>query len=265
MEVPSNEIQNSVFSVLSRQVSVDAMGALIKALQPASGNAPLSESAVAFDANVFLRLASHRRGSDITDYFRGRHTAPLILPGQAIQEFWNNQLAVVDTMEAAVRKDIDKLERTINSIDADFSENIAMFRSALDHFANDHSRIYSSATVSATLSLLNMLRERAIITFCDRSKFAVLSQERKQCRTPPGFKDSGDGDFFVWVETLCALGIAREKGIEFNSLILVTNDKKEDWSRSRIPHPILFAEVEALYNASLRMWSLDELSGAIPA
>lgn len=265
MQKTPESIQKRVFSVLTRDRPVDVLGALIGALQPLQAQAKLSESAIILDANVFLRLASHKKGSGIIDYMRGEHSPPIILPGQTVQEFWNNQLVVVETMESIIRKDVEKLTKSINAIGQDFSGSVTQFEEALRVFAEDQSATYSSATVSATVSLLEMLRDKALVAFCNRQKFCPIAAERKQTKTPPGFKDTGDGDFFVWVEALCALGIARNRKMDFASVILVTNDKKEDWSRGGVPHPILAAELKALYAVPLEMWTLDKLAEAVPA
>jgi len=68
---------DALLRVLSRQVPVDSLSALIGSLRANDAEIPLSETALALDANVFLRLGSHRRGADIVDYLTVRHASAL--------------------------------------------------------------------------------------------------------------------------------------------------------------------------------------------
>ena len=92
-----------------------------------------------------------------------------------------------------------------------------------------------------------------------------MSSQRKTTRTPPGFKDEGDGDFFVWADFL--LGLLSAANVPdaaiVQHVIFVTEDKKADWSLDGTAHPILTAEVKALTNASFEIWSLDKLATTI--
>lgn len=194
------------------------------------------------------------------DYLGSSHRSPIILPGQAVQEFWNNQLAVFDTMEGAIKKDAEKLVKNLGGLGTEFRETTEMFTKALDHLSDEHTATYSSATITSMLSLLEMLSTKAIVPFCTRSIFHTIAAERKRSKTPPGFKDQGDGDFYVWVETMCGLLMAKRRRIPFDSFVLVTNDKKDDWSRQGIPHPILSAEVLALVGVPFHIWPLEKLA-----
>ena len=86
---------------------------------------------------------------------------------------------------------------------------------------------------------------------------------RKRTRTPPGFKDDGDGDFFIWADFLTGLQLAQAKGSKFVRAILVTRDQKVDWSRAGIAHPILVAEMKALLGISFEIWSDERLNSEI--
>src|SRR5687767_7769065 len=93
-----------IISVLDRQTACDTLGALVLAMTPSAQAVSLADTAIGLDATAFLRLASHPKSADIIDYLSTRHVAPLILPGQAIQEFWNNQLQAVETVASSLRK-----------------------------------------------------------------------------------------------------------------------------------------------------------------
>lgn len=98
-------------AVLDRRVSIDSLDALWLAVDRKPKNNPQLETvAIGIDSSVFLRLASHKNSADIVDYLDSKHLGPLILPGQAVQEFWNNQLAAVDTVAAGVKKKVRSFE-----------------------------------------------------------------------------------------------------------------------------------------------------------
>jgi hypothetical protein len=56
---------------------------------------------------------------------------------------------------------------------------------------------------------------------------------------------------------------AKENGQQYEHAVIVTNDRKPDWSRGNTAHPVLTAEVQALVGVSFDLWTLDRLSDAI--
>ena len=70
----------------------------------------MSSTAIAIDTNVFLRMAGHKHREDMIDYLVSQHEAPIILPGQVIQEFWNNHLGAVDTVAKRLQNDFEKFK-----------------------------------------------------------------------------------------------------------------------------------------------------------
>lgn len=90
-----------------------------------------------------------------------------------------------------------------------------------------------------------------------------LATHRKRTKTPPGFKDDGDGDFFIWVDLLTGLQLARASSRQFSRAVLVSGDRKLDWSRNGIAHPILVAEVRALLNVPFEIWPTQKLADAV--
>jgi PIN like domain len=99
--------------------------------------------------------------------------------------------------------------------------------------------------------------------YASRLKLKDIAAWRKQTKTPPGFRDEGDGDFFIWADFLSGLQLARANGQAFTQAILVTRDNKVDWSRSGTVHPILAAEMKALLGIHFEIWSDDKLSTEI--
>jgi hypothetical protein len=121
--------------------------------------------------------------------------------------------------------------------------------------------VLDEKTATQVTTLLDGLRTSAIVPYIPRDQFAHIAEQRQATKTPPGFKDERHGDFFIWAEFLHGLQLARDGGAEFTRVVLVTDDRKPDWSTKGTSHPILRAEVAALVNASFDTWgsaSLDE-------
>lgn len=259
------EQQRLLIGVLDRQVKCDSLSALVAAMKSEASSVALEETAIGIDANVFLRLAGHPKSVDIIDYLGSRHPAPLVLPGQAIQEFWNNQLQVVDTVAASLRKQFDGFKASLNKITKEFEEHVAEIEARLDQFGAEHGHVYDEATIRKTLTLLETLSKRALVTYAPRAIFQEIGVIRKTTKTPPGFRDGGDGDFFIWIDLLAGLLEAQVGGQRYGRVALVSLDKKVDWSRAGVAHPILVAEVRALLNVPFEIWTIDKLAAEISA
>jgi hypothetical protein len=108
-----------------------------------------------------------------------------------------------------------------------------------------------------------MLQKRASVPYAPRLRFREIAAQRKKTKTPPGFKDEGDGDFFIWVDLLTGLQQARLEGQEFERAVFISHDQKVDWSRAGIAHPILVAEVKALVDVPFEIWNIQKLAGEI--
>ncbi len=260
-----SEQEQRIVSVLDRQTTCDSLSALILAIKPETQKITLSDTAIGLDANVFLRLAGHPKSADIVDYLDSRHSAPLVLPGQAIQEFWNNQLQVVDTIAATLKKQFDTFKATLEKVDKNFEGHLAQIGTLLDQFSAEHGHVYDEATIRKTLSLLEVLSRRALVSYAPRNRYQEIATLRKKTKTPPGFKDDGDGDFYIWVDLLTGLQRAQIQKQKFSRAALVTLDKKMDWSRAGAAHPILVAEIRALLDVPFEIWTIDKLATEIAA
>jgi hypothetical protein len=226
--------------------------------------ASLGKVAFGFDSSVFMRLATHRRSADILDYLL-RHDAPLILPGQTIQEFWNNQLSAMETVGTSLKKRFDALAAEAKKVDEQFGEFEKQMTDMLAVFQTQYGYIYDGDTKNSVAKMLSILQDRAFCAFVPRTRFNNLAQIRKRTRTPPGFKDSGDGDFFVWADFLFSMltcGFDSTSG-HFDHIVLLTNDRKADWSTNGTPHPVLTAEVDALFGVPFDLWDLETFSDAV--
>jgi hypothetical protein len=261
-----------VAKILNREVDLLAISALESALDPSSiidaaaedQDAP-ERTVIAFDTNVFLRLSNHQRSADVIDYLRTSFPGKLLLPGQVIQEFWNNQLNAVETVASSVRKHSDSLKREVEKIDSNYAEFAMRFQNLIDEFQTSYGYIYDEGTLRRIKLTVSLLSEKALIPYCRRNELSSIASIRKRTKTPPGFKDDSDGDFFVWADLLLGVATLEREGFSPLRVVLVTNDSKIDWSRNGVPHPILSAEMKALCGATFQIWSLDKLASLVPA
>ena len=256
------DADEAVAAVLWRTRELDAITALVSAFAEDANEYDLANSAIVIDSNVFLNMSGRREYTDALDYLDSTHQNVLVIPGQSIQEFWNNHLNAVNTVTVTLKKKIDEFADELSSIDDDFDDNISEMKRLLAAINEHRGHVYSPETADRTVRMLERLKVRAIVPYADRSVFTPLAKHRKITKTPPGFKDLGDGDFFVWVDALFGLWKEKTEGREFDRVVLVTDDKKMDWSRHGVAHPILTAEVQSLLGVPFVIWSLRAFKDA---
>ena len=257
-----SEADQAVAAVLWRTQDLDAITALVGAFSEDPNTYDLADSAIVIDSNVFLNMSGKREYTDLVDYLDSTHANVLVIPGQSIQEFWNNHLNAVNTITVTLKKKIDDFAEELSIIDEEFGDNIAEMKRLLDDLNERRGHVYSPETADRTVRMLERFKLRAIVPYADRSIFESLARHRKITKTPPGFKDTGDGDFFVWVDALFGLWKSKTEGKNFDRVILITDDKKMDWSRHGVAHPILTAEVRALLEVPFVIWSLKTFKDA---
>ena len=240
-------------AVLSRERNIDSLDALTKALGTASLPDNLSSSVIALDSSVFLRLAANDKSADVIDYLNGQHASGLIIPGQSIQEFWNNRYNVVPSLAKNLRSSFDSFVSKISELDTDFREYQNKFEALINEFEGEHGHVFDEQTVSKTFRMLEALQAKAVVPYVNREQFQSLAQHRQNTKTPPGFRDKhgNDGDFFVWLDTLRGVQTIAKTESAPNWLVFVTNDKKDDWSRDGMAHPVLSAELQAICGVDL--------------
>ena len=148
----------------------------------------------------------------------------------------------------------------MGDFDERFGSYASKFKDLLDEFKEDYGYIFDENTARKTKLFVDLLLERARVMFVPRPLIASSAEIRKRTKTPPGFKDGGDGDFFVWADLLLSLVQMKHEGIKYRRVTLVTLDKKIDWSRDGIPHPILSAEIEAACGADFETITIEMLA-----
>lgn len=247
-------------SVLDREKTFTSLGHLVTAMQrkELSNNPDLKKIAIGIDSSAFLKLASHKNSADIIDYLKTQHIAPLILPGQAIQEFWNNHLTAIQTLSFKFKSKLETFKKEILELSSEFDEFSNEIETLVNKFEKDHGFIYDQKSIHNITSMLTALEEKAFVPYVPRTRFEKIARNRKLTKTPPGFQDTGDGDFFIWVEFLYGLLEAKDKKNDFTHAVLLTFDKKKDWSRDKISHPVLSAEIQELIGVPIEFWDLDQ-------
>ncbi|HCL3684777.1 PIN-like domain-containing protein [Pseudomonas aeruginosa] len=262
--VMDDQILERLNSVLDRKLEINSLGSLTASITAKQKEEKdLNETAIAIDSSAFLRINRINRSEDVIDYLLSQHKAPLILPGQVIQEFWNNQLNVIDTQAVSLKKKHEDLKALTSKIDSVFEEFHSDMDKLLLDFETNHGYIYDESTKHSTMKALKALEQKAIVPYVPRLRFCQMAAARKRTRTPPGFKDDGDGDFYVWLDLLYGLMKTKHQGVKFSHVIFVTNDAKVDWSRNGMPHPILAAEMEAAVGATLEVLKVEQFGTMI--
>lgn len=256
------EREAKIVDLLSRETKLPALDALIYAYKPEPREVNLATAAIVLDSSAFLRLGPQ---ADVVDYLNSKHQAPVILPGQAVQEFWNNNLNVADSIATGITKKFDELKKEILKVDETFQDFANRFSALIDEFRDSFGYAYDGSTVRRTMSLFEVLKEKAVISYVSRDRFMEIAAQRKRTKTPPGFKDDLDGDFFLWLDMLDCLLIARSRNVTFEHVVLVSNDRKPDWSREGIAHPILSAEMNALLGVPFETWDVPKLVRQVAA
>ena len=263
--MPQNFDLDRVLGILTRTVELNPLDALRRAIQP-SPKAVKSGARVAlgFDTNAIFRVAKGKKGADIVDFLAARFGGPIILPGQVIQEVWNNQLSGISPVGKSLKQKFDDLENEVSKIDERFGEEGEAVQHAVSNLLSLHTRTFDREATDAFSGLIDVFISKADVPFVPRLSFHELGLVRRATKTPPGFRDVALGDFFVWADFL--YGLVRAGSTEpLDGVAFVTMDQKPDWSRNGVPHPILVAEAELAADAPFQLWSIDDLYAFVDA
>ncbi|MDP1711811.1 MAG: PIN-like domain-containing protein [Candidatus Nanopelagicaceae bacterium] len=257
-------LEDRILKSLSWEGDLASLDSLQYALKGGARTLQISlDTAICFDSNVFLRIAGGQNAAELIDYLDNKHTGPLLLPSQVILEFWNNQGTFIDEYGTRILSKFDELYKLVGEIGEEYSEFRDGAKKLVSDFKENFGHVFLSQTRPSLLIFFEVLQRKSIISQVRRESFSALAASRQATKTPPGFLDEGDGDFYVWVEFLLGLLIAKKQKKTFNEALLVTNDVKRDWSTKGIPHPILTAELFQLVGVPFRVMDLDEFGKAV--
>lgn len=253
-----------IYNLLNRETEIDILDTLLSSMGTKQKNIDLNSTAFGLDANVLLKLARHQKSTDILDYLNGKHKNIFIIPSQIIQEFWNNQLTGIKTVSTSIKEKFDQLNAELKKLDSRFDAMSGNAQAFFSELSEDYGYLYDEGTIKKTIITLEALKQKAYVACIPRLYFHEIERNRKLSKTPPGFKDDGSGDFYVWAELLYGLLHNIDMGAKFEHVVLLTSDKKIDWSRAGgIAHPILSAEMKKITNASFDVWTIEEMAKAI--
>jgi hypothetical protein len=251
--------------MLDRGTAIESLSALARSAssanhQPAAHAWPPEPVALGLDANVVLKLAD-KTNTDVVDYLGAGHLGPLVLPGQVIQEFWNNRFGGHESAADAIRNRHKGLAEEVKKLDPEFVDFHDRFEALLDQFESEHAFAFDTAWAGRVSAVIEVLQKKAIVSYVPRSRFYAIAEVRDRTRTPPGFRDPGKhGDFFVWADFLHGLQLLAARGQAYSAAVFVTEDGKLDWSQRGRPHPLLVAEAEGLLKVPFDLWDLGRLS-----
>lgn len=255
-----------VESVFRRDSPISALEQLREGLLPVQAERFLFRDALfCVDTAGLINLSKHRNVATVLDYFQSRHPIKFMVSAQTVLEFWNNHISAFETISASLTKRFGDLEREIEKVDASMGGFREEFKGLAARFSEEYGHLHDASGRAKLTALATQLPECAEVFEAPRMRFSQYAAYRKATKTPPGFKDSGDGDFFVWVDSLFGLVSLKRRGVEFQSAIMVTDDKKSDWSKGGVAHPLLSAEVRSCVDVPFACWGVDRLVAAVQA
>ncbi len=243
------------------------------------------ESAVfVFDANILLNLyrysdTTQNEFLEILDRIKER----VWLPHRAAEEYFNNRLTVISQQEKSYGETvnaIDNLESKLkNSRQHPFVSNETMatleelfnnLRQELTDNQNVHSKRISKDLIKDRIAAIFESRVGSPYEKDELTNLLEEGKERYRQQIPPGFKDSTKpnkddifldeckkyGDLIVWRQII-------DKALDSDiDIILVTDDKKEDWwelfkGKTIGPRPKLVKEFHEKVNKTYQMYQAD--------
>jgi hypothetical protein len=215
----------------------------------------LREAVVAVDANLLLDLYRFRpqTSRDLIKTLKSLNDR-LVVPHQALREFWRRRQRSQDSPRGATKMATDALEKSDRSIrntlvawaqavGVDHDE-LSNFTARVDGFVknlrDELQRVLEDTDaergMDPILAQLEEILEGRITSPLDQKEWSECIAEanrRIEDKVPPGYMDAGKrdsdlpeggaGDYLVWYQ---ATRHAKEQG---RDLLIVTRDRKEDW------------------------------------
>ena len=259
----SEEALCALEDLIGRKEPVDTIGSLLSATsyQPNKSPPSVQGCAICIDANVFIRLATMDARAQVIDYLASLHKGPVIVSAQALQEVWNNYLNGVETRAQEIKTKFESLSKLVTDLDNEFATFSNRFNNLIDEFRNEFGHVYNPSTSERVRTFIEMLKKRAVFSEVPRKRFETFAAVRKRTKTPPGFRDDGDGDYFIWLDFLYGLRLSQKRDT-FDRAILVSDDRKIDWVKGGVAHPTLSAECATYVGVALEIWPIKRLVDA---
>lgn len=253
-------------ALVRREESLNAFSQLAKNLGSAPKKKPsVVNAAICLDTCVLIKLATHPHAEAILDYFATRHKGVLVVSAQSLQEFWNNHIFAVETVSAGIARKFSELEKEVLKVDKSWSNFSDEITNLLHRLKDNFGHLHDAKLRSRLFDFSNQIAARAFLSEVPRSRFHPYAEQRKKLKTPPGFEDEGYGDFFIWLDFLFGIRMTESRLGSESIAVMVTDDKKKDWSKGGVPHPVLAAEMEDYAGRQLETWTLQRLWEQIAA
>lgn len=234
---------------------------------------PADIGAVGLDTNALKILRQDTILASSLAAWIASETIPLVVPGQALQEFWNNHRAFIRGSET-LERDLQTLSNNVKKIatgttNDELLERMNEIGEALRAFERVSLEVRDPELFKKSAAVWTELATVATVPHVPRSEFHELGQARFGSKTPPGFEDLDKfprhlGDFYVWADFLYGLLLAKNAGrLRAGRVIFFTDDAKQDWLTSGRPHPTLAAEMLLLIGQPLQILSPTRISDIV--
>lgn len=256
-----------LLSILARECPLDWS---VSDRNPAIGAVDFPE-VVGFDTSALKAL--RRDPLRLNSLLSGLATRriPIVLPGQAVQEYWNNHRTFSNEDSNRLRKDIEKLQQGLLDVGAaSASEHVATIEEALKGLDDDLQEVRDArAFLRRSTDAMDELLRFGRVVFAPRLTFGPLAELRLASKVAPGFDDAkmkaaALGDFFVWADFLLGCMLLRRPLTPRTGSfgLLVTDEKKIDWRTGELAHPVLSAEYKAACGLELGVTTVNEMQSA---
>jgi len=218
---------------------------------------PQKIAAIGLDTNILKYLRRQTLKADELLNYSETNQVPLIIPGQCVQEFWNNHSVFVRDLEGifsplqTLKNKVAKasLPQTQQHILDEVEKKLDLFKFEME----DSKR---PELLSESFELWRSLESKVLMPYVPRSLFRSLGEVRYSTKVAPGFAEDKPanqalGDFYAWADFLLGLQQAGVSNASESRILFVTDDSKPDWKTSGRPHPMLLGEVHQLTGAIL--------------
>lgn len=218
---------------------------------------PTKIAAIGLDTNILKYLRRQPLKADELLNYAETNEVPLIIPGQCVQEFWNNHSVFVRDLEGifsplqTLKNKVAKasLPQMQQRILEEVGEKLDLFKFEME----DSKR---PELLSESFELWRSLQSKVSMPYVPRSTFRSLGEVRYSTKVAPGFAEDKPanqalGDFYAWADFLLGLQQADLVNENESRILFVTDDSKPDWKTSGKPHPMLLGEVHQLTGATL--------------
>lgn len=215
----------------------------------------LRESVVAIDANVLLDLYRFRpqTSRDLIKTLRSLGDR-LVVPHQALREFWHRRQRTQDSPNAATKaatESVNKASRSMRDamtiwakavgVDEDelsgliarLDDSLGKLKGEIEGLSQDASAELDGDPILEQLEEILAGRVTSRLAPDEWTECVAEAKRRIEAEEPPGYMDAGKqdgdlpeggaGDYLVWYQ---ATRYAKEQGLD---LLIVTRDQKEDW------------------------------------